>query len=144
MPETIVITGGTVGVGRAFARRFAREGARVAVLGRGLDDLRQTAVDLVTRGASAALMIPCDITNATQVARATARIEEELGPIDVWIDADEPEEAASARGRALRIGAAITVAAALAIGIVLIASSIDRRAVTLAKRRLVAAKRRWF
>jgi NAD(P)-dependent dehydrogenase (short-subunit alcohol dehydrogenase family) len=123
MSETVVITGGTAGVGRAFARRYARSGARVAVLGRGLDDLRQTAIDLVTQGASAALMIPCDVTNPDQVARATARIEEELGPIDVWIDADEPEEP-SARMRALRIGAAIAGAALLAIGIVLIAPKI--------------------
>ena len=120
MKETVVITGGTAGVGRAFARRFARDGARVAVLGRGLDDLRQTAVDLVTQGASAALMIPCDVTNSDQVARATARIEEELGPIDVWIDAAEPEPS-SARQRALRIGAAAGVIALIAVGIVLIA-----------------------
>lgn len=120
MKETVVVTGGTEGVGRAFARKFARDGARVAVLGRGLDDLRQTAVDLVTQGASAALMIPCDVTNADQVARATARIEEELGPIDVWIDAAEPEPM-SARMRALRIGAAAGVIALIAVGAVLIA-----------------------
>ena len=124
MSETVVITGGTAGVGRAFARRFARDGARVAVLGRGLDDLRQTAIDLVTHGASAALMIPCDITNSDQVARATARIQEELGPIDVWIDADEPEPMTSGRMRALRIGAAVAGAALLAVGIVLIAPKI--------------------
>jgi NAD(P)-dependent dehydrogenase (short-subunit alcohol dehydrogenase family) len=124
MSETVVITGGTAGVGRAFARRFARSGARVAVLGRGLDDLRTTAIDLVTQGATAALMIPCDVTNADQVARATARIEEELGPIDVWIDADEEPEEPSARVRALRIGVAIAGAALLALGIVLIAPKI--------------------
>ena len=93
------------------------------MLGRGLDDLRTTAIDLVTQGATAALMIPCDVTNADQVARATARIEEELGPIDVWIDADEEPEP-SARLRALRIGAAIAGAALLAVGIVLIAPKI--------------------
>ncbi|HUS28733.1 MAG TPA: SDR family NAD(P)-dependent oxidoreductase [Kofleriaceae bacterium] len=124
MSETVVITGGTAGVGRAFARRFARGGAKVAVLGRGLDDLRQTAIDLVTQGASAALMIPCDVTNVEQVARATARIEEELGPIDVWIDADDPDDEPSARERALRIGAAVGLAAIAAIGIILIAPRI--------------------
>src|SRR5512139_1517101 len=108
MAEIVVIAGGTSGVGRAFARRYAKSGAKVAVLGRGLDDLRQTAVELVTNGASAALMIPCDITNPDQVARATARVQEELGPIDVWIDAaQEEEEPLSARGRALRIGVAV-------------------------------------
>jgi short-subunit dehydrogenase len=121
MPDTVVITGGTAGVGRAFARRFARSGAKVAVLGRGLDDLRQTAVELVTHGASAALMIPCDVTNPDQVERAAARIQEELGPIDVWIDAaQEEEEPLSARGRALRIGVAVAGLALAATGLVLI------------------------
>ena len=146
MSETVVITGGTAGVGRAFARKFARSGAKVAVLGRGLDDLRQTAIDLVTHGASAALMIPCDVANSDQVARATARIEEELGPIDVWIDADEEEEE-SARWSTLRIGAAIGAAALLAVGIILIApklAKIDRRTLALAKCRVVAVKRRLF
>lgn len=118
MPEIVVITGGTAGVGRAFARRFARSGAKVAVLGRGLDDLRQTAVDLVTHGASAALMIPCDVTNPEHVQRATVRIEEELGPIDVWIDAadDEDDAGISVRGRALRIAAAAAGLTLAAIG----------------------------
>lgn len=143
MSETVVITGGTAGVGRAFARKFARSGAKVAVLGRGLDELRQTAIDLVSQGASAALMIPCDVTNRDQVARATARIEEELGPIDVWIDAEEDDQE-SARGRTLRIGAAIGIAALVAVGIILIAPKIDRRTLALAKCRVVSAKRRLF
>lgn len=119
MAEIVVISGGTSGVGRAFARRFAKSGAKVAVLGRGLDDLRQTAVELVTSGANAALMIPCDVANPEQVARATKRIEEELGPIDVWIDA--PMDEVIERRRALRIGAAIAVAAVAAVGIILFA-----------------------
>jgi NAD(P)-dependent dehydrogenase (short-subunit alcohol dehydrogenase family) len=120
MPEIVVISGGTSGVGRAFARRFAKSGAKVAVLGRGLDDLRQTAVELVTTGANAALMIPCDVANPQQVARATQRIEEELGPIDVWIDAPMDDEVIE-RGRALRIVAAVSVVAIVAVGIILFA-----------------------
>jgi short-subunit dehydrogenase len=119
MAEIVVISGGTSGVGRAFARRFAKSGAKVAVLGRGLDDLRQTAVELVTSGANAALMIPCDVANPEQVARATQRIEEELGPIDVWIDA--PMDEVIERRRALRIGVAIAAAAVAAVGIILFA-----------------------
>lgn len=119
MAEIVVISGGTSGVGRAFARRYAKSGAKVAVLGRGLDDLRQTAVELVTTGANAALMIPCDVANPEQVARATQRIEEELGPIDVWIDA--PLEEVVERGRALRIGALIAAGAIAAVGIILLA-----------------------
>ena len=119
MAEIVVISGGTSGVGRAFARRFAKSGAKVAVLGRGLDDLRQTAVELVTTGANAALMIPCDVANPEQVARATQRIEEELGPIDVWIDA--PMDEVVERSRALRIGVAVAAVAVAAVGIILLA-----------------------
>jgi NAD(P)-dependent dehydrogenase (short-subunit alcohol dehydrogenase family) len=118
MAEIVVIAGGTSGVGRAFARRYARSGAKVAVLGRGLDDLRQTAVELVTTGANAALMIPCDVANPDQVARATQRIEEELGPLDIWIDAPMDEDVADGRRRALRIGAAVVAAAIVTFAIV--------------------------
>lgn len=81
-----MISGGTAGVGRAVARRFARQGAKLAILARGRDELRSAAVEVVTLGASAALGIPCDITNEKQLEAATQRIERELGPIDVWVD----------------------------------------------------------
>ena len=86
-----MISGGTAGVGRAVARRFARQGAKLAILARGRDELRSTAVEVVTLGASAALGIPCDVNDEKQLDAATLRIEQELGPIDVWVDvADVP------------------------------------------------------
>jgi NAD(P)-dependent dehydrogenase (short-subunit alcohol dehydrogenase family) len=93
MPDVVVISGGTAGVGRAVARRFARQGAKLAILARGRDELRSAAVEVVTLGASAALGIPCDVNDDKQVDVATQRIERELGPIDVWIDvaADKPQ-----------------------------------------------------
>jgi NAD(P)-dependent dehydrogenase (short-subunit alcohol dehydrogenase family) len=86
MPEIVVITGGTAGVGRAVARRFAADGAKIAVLARGLDGLRATAAELVARGAAEALAIPCDVADPDQVSAAADRIELELGPIDIWIN----------------------------------------------------------
>jgi NAD(P)-dependent dehydrogenase (short-subunit alcohol dehydrogenase family) len=68
------------------ARRFAEDGARIAVLARGPAGLRATAVDLVERGAAAALAIPCDVADEGQVEAAAARVERELGPIDIWIN----------------------------------------------------------
>lgn len=82
-----MITGGTAGVGRAVARRFARQGAKLAILARGKDELRAAAVEVVTLGASAALAIPVDLDDLAEVDAATQRIEQELGPIDVWVDA---------------------------------------------------------
>ncbi|MGH7449105.1 MAG: SDR family NAD(P)-dependent oxidoreductase, partial [Longimicrobiales bacterium] len=38
-PEVVVITGASAGVGRATARRFARQGARIGLLARGADGL---------------------------------------------------------------------------------------------------------
>jgi NAD(P)-dependent dehydrogenase (short-subunit alcohol dehydrogenase family) len=84
-PEVVVITGGTAGVGRATARRFARDGARVAVLARGRDGLEATARDIEARG-GLALAIACDVAKPEQVEDAASRIEAELGPIDVWIN----------------------------------------------------------
>lgn len=81
-----MISGGTAGVGRAVARRFARQGAKLAILAPRRDELRSAAVEVVTLGASAALGIPCDVDDDKQVDAATRRIEQELGPIDVWID----------------------------------------------------------
>src|SRR5689334_3800668 len=86
MAEIIVITGGTAGVGRATARRFAEDGARIAVLARGLDGLRATAAELVEYGAQAAIGIPCDVSDPEQVSAAAERVERELGPIDIWIN----------------------------------------------------------
>jgi NAD(P)-dependent dehydrogenase (short-subunit alcohol dehydrogenase family) len=82
----VVITGGTAGVGRATARRFAASGARVAVLARGQDGLDATARELPGLGARAALAIRCDVADAVQVFAAAAQVEQALGPIDLWIN----------------------------------------------------------
>ncbi len=82
----VVITGGTAGVGRATARRFAASGARIAVLARGQDGLDATARELTGLGARAARAIRCDVAEAAQVFAAAAQVEQELGPIDIWIN----------------------------------------------------------
>jgi short-subunit dehydrogenase len=110
MAEVVVITGATAGVGRAVARQFARQGAKLAILARGQAALTEAAVEVVTLGATAALALRCDIANEHQLDAATRRIEEELGPIDVWIDIAELEQLA--RGR---LAAAIAVAGVVTI-----------------------------
>lgn len=49
-PPRIFITGGTKGIGRAIALRFAREGAMVAVAARTSDDLDATVAEIETAG----------------------------------------------------------------------------------------------
>ena len=83
--EVIVITGGSAGVGRATARALARPGARIAVLARASDDLDDVEPELIALGARA-IALPVDVADADAVEAATERIEQELGPIDVWIN----------------------------------------------------------
>jgi NAD(P)-dependent dehydrogenase (short-subunit alcohol dehydrogenase family) len=85
MTRIVVITGGTSGVGRATAQRFAREGDTVAVLARGQDGLGATVADIQRLGGRA-LGIVTDVADAAEVEAAAARIERELGPIDVWVN----------------------------------------------------------
>jgi len=82
---TVVITGASAGVGRATARKFARSGARVALLARGRDGLEAARKEVEEFGGKA-LVILVDVANADQVEAAAVQIEAELGKIDIWIN----------------------------------------------------------
>src|SRR3954463_15973304 len=66
MSRVIVVTGGTAGVGRATARKFASEGDHVAVLARDPARLDATVAELQERGVRA-LGISTDVADAAQV-----------------------------------------------------------------------------
>lgn len=83
--EVVVVTGASAGVGRATARAFARRGASVALLARGTDGLEGAREDVEALGGRA-LVLPVDVADADAVERAAARVEEELGRIDVWVN----------------------------------------------------------
>ena len=80
-----MITGASAGVGRATARKFARHGARVALLARGLDGLEGARKDVERLGGKA-LVVPVDVADANQVEAAANQIEAELGEIDIWVN----------------------------------------------------------
>jgi NAD(P)-dependent dehydrogenase (short-subunit alcohol dehydrogenase family) len=83
--ETVVITGGTAGIGRATAREFARRGCNVAVLARGHDGLEATKREIEDLGGKA-VAIPTDVADWKAVEAAADRVEQELGPIDIWVN----------------------------------------------------------
>jgi NAD(P)-dependent dehydrogenase (short-subunit alcohol dehydrogenase family) len=83
--STVVVTGGTSGVGRAAAVRFAELGANVALLARGQDAREAAAKDVEANGGRA-LAIETDVADPEQVEAAADRVETELGPIRVWVN----------------------------------------------------------
>src|SRR5213075_1886261 len=72
-------------IGRATARRFAQDGAKVALLARGRVELEAAAREVDQRGGRA-LVLPTDVADADQVEAAAQATEDELGPIDIWIN----------------------------------------------------------
>jgi meso-butanediol dehydrogenase / (S,S)-butanediol dehydrogenase / diacetyl reductase len=78
--KRVVVTGGTSGIGEATSRRFLDEGARVAALAVGEDEVA-TAAERIP-GVQALL---CDVADAAAVEDAFARIDELLGGIDVLV-----------------------------------------------------------
>lgn len=78
------ITGGGTGIGRALALRFAEEGGDVAVSGRRLDRLEEVAQAVRDMGRRA-LILQCDVVDERACEEAVARIEGELGRLDVAV-----------------------------------------------------------
>ena len=85
MAPVVVITGASAGVGRATARKFAENGARIGLLARGVDGLKGARRDVEKLGGRA-VVIPVDVADADQVEAAAAQVETELGEIDIWIN----------------------------------------------------------
>lgn len=80
-----MITGASAGVGRAVARRFGREKARIGLLARGTDGLAAARAEVDACGGRA-LAIPTDVAIPDQVEAAASQIEAAFGPIDIWVN----------------------------------------------------------
>ncbi len=83
--EVVVVTGASAGLGRAIVREFARHGAHLGLLARGGDGLEAARWE-VERCGGKALVLIADVSDPAQVEAAAAKVESELGPIDVWVN----------------------------------------------------------
>ncbi|WP_026437217.1 2-hydroxycyclohexanecarboxyl-CoA dehydrogenase [Acidovorax sp. JHL-9] len=83
--KTVVVTGGGGGIGGATSRRFAAEGAKVAVYDMNLEAAEKVAADIRSAGGQAAAF-QCNITDRAQVDAAVAATQAQLGPIDVLVN----------------------------------------------------------
>src|SRR5438128_7128824 len=83
--RTVLITGGTRGLGLELARQAGRAGARVAICGRDADTLAR-ARESLSQTDAAVLAATCDVTDHNQVAELIRSVQAELGHIDVLIN----------------------------------------------------------
>ena len=85
LDRRVVVTGASSGVGRAIARAFGAEGAKVALLARTREGLEHCAREIERLGGEA-LVLPTDVSDAAAVERAAAEIDAKWGGVDIWVN----------------------------------------------------------
>lgn len=85
--KTVVITGGSRGLGLVLARHFRAEGADVALIARDAEELDRARADLERRdGRGLVHTLAGDVTDQAQVTRLIERVTHDLGHVDVLVN----------------------------------------------------------
>ncbi len=83
--QVALITGGSRGLGKAFAQALIETGARVAITGRSAPELNETVAQLGS-GSNQVLAVPADVTNPEGAPQVVTTVEQTLGPISILIN----------------------------------------------------------
>ena len=83
--KTVLITGGSRGLGLALARQMAREGARVAICGRDPESLERALASLGEISAEV-MAVPADVTDPASVGELIEKVRQRFGPIGVLVN----------------------------------------------------------
>lgn len=86
MKHTVLITGSSRGIGAGIARRFAREGHRVAIHYREREDLARALLEELKAEGCSVRLVNGDLTVPAEASNIEARVREEFGFIDVLIN----------------------------------------------------------
>jgi NADP-dependent 3-hydroxy acid dehydrogenase YdfG len=84
-PLVVAVTGASAGLGRAIAHAYAKKGAKLGLLARNPEALAACKQECEDLGGTA-IFIPTDVSDSSAVDAAASQIEEQLGPIDVWVN----------------------------------------------------------
>lgn len=83
--KTVLITGGSRGLGLVMARKFAKEKAKIAICAKTPEQLERARIELVGRGAEVIAEV-CDVREKEQVQKLVEKVRNRFGQIDVLVN----------------------------------------------------------
>mgnify|MGYP003341673053 CR=1 FL=1 len=103
--KNAIVTGGSLGIGKAIARELALEGVNVGIVARSKDRLEAVAKDLSKETGGKVIALPCDVTNKAQVEAAVAQAVSQLGGVQILVNSgSSPGGSATAIGPIETVG----------------------------------------
>ncbi|MBW4487375.1 MAG: SDR family NAD(P)-dependent oxidoreductase [Trichocoleus desertorum ATA4-8-CV12] len=84
--KTILMTGGSRGLGLVMARQLIQQGARLAICARDEAELERARHELVEQRGGEVLALPCDVTDQAQVEQLVQQVRDRFGAIDILIN----------------------------------------------------------
>ncbi len=84
--RTALVTGASLGLGRAMATAFYQAGAKVALLARRADPLEEALAAIAAEPGGTVNAYVCDVTDATQIEATHAKVVRELGAVDILVN----------------------------------------------------------
>src|SRR4051812_29901029 len=86
MSQVVIVTGAASGIGFATARRFAKDGANVVLVGLHQDKLADAAAQVRAAGAADTLAVVCDVSVEADVERAVRDTLARFGNVDAIVN----------------------------------------------------------
>lgn len=80
--KSVIVTGGSKGIGKGIASVFAKQGAKVMIAARGEEAAKQTVEEITANGGTADYYL-CDVSNWQQVQALVAYTEDSFGSVDI-------------------------------------------------------------
>ncbi len=84
--KVAIVTGGSLGIGRAVAQALAAEGVRVGIVARNQATLEQVAREITEATGTEVMAAPADVADTAQVEAAVERVAERFGRIDILVN----------------------------------------------------------